>query len=69
MVHWRWWVGAAAAVVTTVGVLSFFYPKDGILAWVSLGGRWGEEIGGGSLPLGVLKLVAFGLLVPLVYWL
>ena len=68
LVHWRWWVGAAAVVVTTVGMLSFFYPRQGILSLVSLGGRWGEEIGGGSLPLGVLKLVAFGLLVPLVLY-
>ena len=68
LVHWRWWVGAAAAAIATIGVLSFFYTSEGMLSLVSLGGRWGEEIGGGSLPLGLLKLGAFGLLVPLVLY-
>ena len=62
---WRWWILAAALVAIVVGILSYFRGPSGILAAVSLGGTWGREIGGGYLPLGMLRAGALILLAPL----
>jgi len=66
--YWRWWILAAVLVAIVVGALSYFRGPNGMLAAVSLGGRWGREIGGGYLPLGILRAVALILLAPLVLY-
>ena len=45
--YWRWWILAAVLAAIVVGILSYFRGPNGMLAAVSLGGRWGREIGGG----------------------
>ena len=66
--YWRWWILAAVLAAVVVGTLSYFRGPNGMLAAVSLGGRWGQEIGGGYLPLGILRAVALVLLAPLVLY-
>jgi len=66
--YWRWWILAAVLAAIVVGILSYFRGPNGMLAAVSLGGRWGREIGGGYLPLGILRAVAMVLLAPLVLY-
>jgi len=66
--YWRWWILAAVLAAIVVGILSYFRGPNGMLAAVSLGGRWGREIGGGYLPLGILRAVAVVLLAPLVLY-
>jgi DNA segregation ATPase FtsK/SpoIIIE-like protein len=66
--YWRWWVGAAGLAAITIGALSFFSPGVGLLAEVSLGGRWGSVLGGTPLALGVLKLLAIAVLTPLLIY-
>ena len=63
--YWRWWILAAVMAAIVVGALSYFRGPTGILATVSLGGRWGREIGGGYLPLGILRALVLVLLAPL----
>ena len=64
--HWRWWVTAASLTAIAVGILSFFHPGFGIWATYSLGGSWGQAVGGAPLALGVAKLVAIAVLTPVV---
>ena len=66
--YWRWWILATVLAVVVVGALSYFRGPTAILATVSLGGKWGQEIGGGYLPLGLLRAVAVVLLAPLVLY-
>ena len=66
--YWRWWILAAVLAAVVVGILSYFRGPNGMLAAVSLGGRWGREIGGGYLPLGILRAVVVVLLAPLVLY-
>ncbi|MCH7620344.1 MAG: hypothetical protein IH870_00435 [Chloroflexi bacterium] len=66
--YWRWWILAAVLAAIVVGILSYFRGPNGMLAAVSLGGRWGREIGGGYLPLGILRAVALVLLAPLILY-
>ena len=64
--HWQWWVTAASVTAIAVGILSFFHPGFGIWATYSLGGSWGQAIGGTPMALGVAKLVAIAVLTPVV---
>ena len=64
--HWRWWVTAASVTAIAVGILSFFHPGFGIWARYSLGGSWGQAVGGAPLALGVAKVVAIAVLTPVV---
>ena len=66
--YWRWWILAAVLAAIVVGILSYFRGPNGMLAAVSLGGRWGREIGGEYLPLGMLRAGALVLLAPLVLY-
>lgn len=66
--YWRWWILAAVLAAIVVGILSYFRGPNGMLAAVSLGGRWGREIGGGYLPLGILRAGVLVLLAPLVLY-
>ncbi|MCH7606553.1 MAG: DUF87 domain-containing protein, partial [Chloroflexi bacterium] len=63
--YWRRWSTAAALVAISIGVLSQFYPYDGIFSDASLGGYWGIALGGAPLSLAILKLVATCCFVPL----
>lgn len=62
---WRWWVIGAAGASIAIGALSLFHPGEGILAGVSLGGRWGGGLAGTPAAVAVAKLIAIGVLVPL----
>ncbi|MEK7814524.1 MAG: DNA translocase FtsK [Chloroflexota bacterium] len=66
--RWRWWLNCAALVAIAVGVLALFNADAGILAEVSLGGRWGKALSGAPLLLGSLKLLAIALFVPLLVY-
>ena len=59
------WLAAAAAVALAVGVLTYFDAGYGPLALYGMGGRWGSAIMGPSAILGVLKLAALALVIPL----
>ena len=63
--NWRWWVLAAALATISIGTLSFFQAREGILAETSLSGHWGGVVGGTPAGLAAAKLTAIGLLVPL----
>ena len=62
---WRWWVIGAAAASIAIVALSLFHPEEGILAEVSLGGRWGGVLAGTPAAVAVAKLIAIAVLVPL----
>ncbi len=66
--RWRWWLSCAALVAIAVGVLALFNAHAGMLAEVSLGGRWGNALSGAPLLLGSLKLLAIAVLVPLLVY-
>ena len=66
--YWRRWILAAVLTAIVVGTLSYFRGPTGTLAAVGLGGRWGQEIGGGYLPLGILRGVVLVLLAPLILY-
>ena len=73
--HYKLWLASVPLLALTFGVLSFFRPLDGALAWftlqgyVSMGGMVGETIAGDTLPQQVLRLgglafIAVALLSP-----
>ena len=66
--YWRVWVGSALATLIAVGVLSMFHASEGILSDVSLGGDWGQYLGGTPKALAVVKLAVLTLLSPLVLY-
>ena len=67
--HWRLWGVAAAAVALSLCGLSYFSPARGLLEEVSYAGRWGVALGGPALlPVGLVKMVAITVLVPLVFY-
>ncbi len=63
--NWNWWLASAGLTAMTIGVLSFFNPGYGIYSEVSLGGPWGAVLGGEPLWLGILKLAALAVVLPL----
>ena len=64
--HWRRWVIAAALTAISISVLSTFFPADGALEHVSLGGKWGAVLGGTPAILAGLKIAGIVLVVPLI---
>lgn len=74
--HYKLWLASVPLLALTFGVLSFFNPHDGALAWFtlqgyasSLGGAVGETIAGDTtlqrvLRLGGLAFIAVALLSP-----
>ncbi|MYC29703.1 MAG: hypothetical protein F4X65_06390 [Chloroflexi bacterium] len=62
--YWNAWLAGVCAVVIAVGVLAFFDAEYGSLAFVSLGGRWGQQAVGESQLLGMLRILPFALAVP-----
>ncbi len=63
-VHWRVWVCWFALAVVSIGVLSLFYASTGTLSYVSMGGNWGQVVGGSPLWLAILKIGAVCVLLP-----
>ncbi len=63
LLRYRLWLGSVAALSLVVGILDYFTPGDGALAFftldgeVSLGGVVGDTIVGGTIWLGILRLV------------
>ena len=62
--HWRIWVCWLALAVISIGILSLFHASSGTLSYASLGGNWGQLVGGSPLWLAVLKMGAVCLLLP-----
>ena len=65
---WRWWLAGAGLVVLSIGLLTYIHPDYGELANASWGGRWGQAMVGDSAWLGILKLLAVALLIPLIVY-
>lgn len=65
---WRWWLAGAGLVILSIGLLTYIHPEYGELANASWGGRWGQAMVGDSTWLGVLKLLAVALLIPLIVY-
>ena len=61
---WRVWVGAAWLVALSLGALSLVKGSSGVLGDASFGGYWGQYLGGTPIALGIVKLLAIGLLGP-----
>jgi len=62
--HYGLWLGGALVVVASLGILSLFYPEQGVLEETSLGGNWGRVLGGDPLALGLLKVALALVLIP-----
>ena len=65
---WRWWLAGAGLVILSIGLLTYIHPEYGELANASWGGRWGQAMVGDSTWLGVLKLLAVALIIPLIVY-
>ena len=66
---WRRFAVAAAAVALALCVLSYLSPSRGLLEDISYAGLWGVSLGGPSLlPVGLAKMLAILVLVPLVFY-
>jgi S-DNA-T family DNA segregation ATPase FtsK/SpoIIIE len=71
--YWRWWLASAGLVAISIGTLSFFtadlmLPGLAVRYDASLGGLWGGVLAGYPLPLGVAKLAAVALVMPLLMY-
>ena len=62
--HWRIWVCWLALAVISIGILSLFHASGGTLSYASLGGNWGQLVGGNPRWLAVLKMGAVCVLLP-----
>ena len=65
LTYWRRWTAAAAVAVLSIGVLSTIVPSSGTFSEVSLGGNWGQAIGGAPPLLAAAKLLALLVAAPL----
>ena len=65
---WRWWIGSAGLAAIAIAVLSFFVVDVGTFYDLNLGGAWGAVLGGYPLVLGISKIVAIALVVPLIMY-
>ena len=65
--YWNFWLAGAGVAVLAVGILSlpFFDGGYGSLAFVGLGGRWGQIAIGDSTLLGIARLIPLALAIPL----
>ena len=62
---WRVWLGSALGVAVSLGILSMFHASGGVMKEASLGGYWGQYLGGTPIPLGTLKVAVLMFLGPL----
>ena len=74
---WRSLGGAGVLIAVSIALLSMFHASDGRLDDASLGGHWGEYLGGSPWPLGWVKVALLLLVGPVllfpksatrVYW-
>ena len=64
---WRSWLASGTLVAASLGVLSLFRGTEGALKESTLGGEWGQVLGGFPITLGGLKVAALlFVLVPLI---
>ena len=61
---WRIWAGAAILVAVSLGVMSMFHASTGVMEKASLGGHWGQVLGGSPIALGLLKVAVLVFLIP-----
>ena len=61
---WRVWLGSALLVAASLSVLSMIYASGGVMADASLGGDWGQYLGGLPLAIGTLKIAGIALISP-----
>ena len=62
---WRVWLGSALLVAISLGILSIFHASSGPMEGASLGGYWGQFLGGSPPALGALKVAVLILLSPI----
>jgi len=62
---WRVWVGSSLLVALSLGILSMFHASSGVMENASLGGYWGQHLGGQPIVPGAFKLAIITLLGPL----
>ena len=62
---WRVCVGSALLVAISLGILSMFNTSSGVTQDASIGGYWGQYLGGSPVALGGLKIAFLVLLAPL----
>ncbi len=55
---WRSWLASGALVAASLATLSLFRGAEGLLEESTLGGKWGQVLGGFPIPLGGLKVAA-----------
>jgi S-DNA-T family DNA segregation ATPase FtsK/SpoIIIE len=65
---WRAWVGTALAVAITLSIMSMFHASGGVMADASLGGYWGQYLGGTPAILGAMKVLVLALLGPVLLY-
>ena len=65
---WRLWAGSAILVAISLGTMAMFRPSAHVIDEASLGGNWGQYLGGTPVALGALKLAAILFLSPLVLY-
>ena len=65
---WRAWLGSALLVAVSLGIISLFHASGGVMEEASLGGHWGQYLGGHPMALGALKVASLILLIPLVLY-
>ncbi len=53
--HWNQWLGGIAFILAVWGILAFF-PGEGILRQVSMGGKFGQDIIGNQSLAGILRV-------------
>ena len=62
---WRMWLGSAWLVVISLGIMSMFHASSGVMEGASIGGNWGQYLGGSPIALGGLKVAVLVLVGPL----
>ena len=62
---WRVWLGSAWVVAVSLGIMSMFHASRGVMEGASIGGNWGQYLGGSPVVLGGLKVAVLILVGPL----
>ena len=65
---WRVWVGTGMAAAVSLGILSMLKASSGVMYDASLGGYWGQYLGGTPVILGALKVLVLAALTPLMLY-
>ena len=62
---WRVWVGSALVVAISLAILSMLHASTGVMKDASLGGFWGQYLGGTPVAFGAAKVAVLVLISPL----